>query len=387
MASESGGDGRSVSERLAQEPGRFNFFQAVRILERMSLVQSRRAHGPRRGRVGEDAAPAEETVRFRSLPSHAFPAVDVHSVRSTSGRRVDNAPGPPPELFVTFFGLVGALGALPQHYTRLILGRDREKDSSFRDFLDLFQHRLVSLFYRSWEKSRVTEAYARRHIDPAEGEDLLTTALYSIVGMSSPAVRGASRLDSEIFLRFGGMFSDRRRNAVSLQQLLTDELSMPVEVRQFQGEWLALPQEDQSSLSGGACLGESAILGTRVWSLQSKFRLRIGPLTYADARQLLPTGNRIGQLCDLVRAYVGGEFRFDVQLVIVRDEVPACRLGRRADDPCRLGWNTWLQSRPPEHDAEDAVFEADHPAIRTQRGPSVAGTPYTVDFTPAASTR
>lgn len=383
MAAESGGNSRSVSERLVEEPGRFDFFQAVRILERMSLVQSRRAHGPNRSRVGEDAAPGDEAVRFHSVPSHAFPAANVFAVRGTSGRRVENAQGPPPDVSVTFFGLVGAMGTLPQHYTRLIVARDREKDTSLRDFLDVFQHRLISLFYRAWEKSRITESYARRLIDPhGHDEDLLTTALYSIVGMASPVVRGSTRLDQEVFLRFGGMFADRRRNAVSLEHLLIDVLSMPVEIRQFQGEWLALPAEDQSSLMGGAQLGESAILGTRVWNLQSKFRLRIGPLRYVTARRLLPTGDRIGPLCELVRAYVGGEFRFDVQLVIFRDEVPACRLGG-SDDGSRLGWNTWLQSRPPEQDADDAVFEGDHPAIFGDRAVS-PGKSYTVDFTPAA---
>ena len=157
-------------------------------------------------------------------------------------------------------------------------------------------------------------------IEPtADDEDLITAALFSIVGMAAGSVRGASRLDSEVFLRYSGLFADRRRNAVSLQQMLADHLDLPVDVQQFQGEWLALPDEDQSCLSGmqgGARLGETAILGTRVWSVQGKFRLRLGPFSYATARRFLPTGDRIGPMCELVRAYVGGEFRFDVQLVI-----------------------------------------------------------------------
>jgi len=371
MAAAGRRDGRPVSEQLVREPGRFNFFQVVRLLERMTLVQSRRAHGP-----------------LRTVASHAFPAVSVQSVRSTSGQRVDNSEGPPPDVYVSFLGLIGPVGALPYHYTRLILSRDREKDRALRDFLDLFQHRLISLFYRAWEKSRITEDYARRAIDPtSDGEDLLTTALYSLLGMAAKSVRGGGQLDEDVFLRYAGLFADRRRNAVSLQRMLEDYLSLPVEVRQFQGEWLALPAEDQSCLSmlalnGGAQLGQTAILGTRVWSVQSKFRLRLGPFNYRTAFRFLPTGDRIGPLCELVRAYVGGEFRFDVQLVIFPEEVPQCRLGGDARTGSRLGWNTWLHGQPPDHDVDDAVFEGDQPAVRDGRFAGEAAATYTVDFNP-----
>jgi type VI secretion system protein ImpH len=388
MAAAGRGDVRPVSEQLVREPGRFNFFQVVRLLERMSLVQSRRAHGPRRGRVGEDETPATEAARFHTVPSLAFPAVSVQSVRSTGGQRVDNAAGPPPDVYVSFLGLVGSVGALPHHYTRLILARDREKDRALRDFLDLFQHRLISLFYRAWEKSRITEHYARRALDPTnEDEDLLTTAFFSLIGMSDPSLRGGQRVHADVFLRYVGLFADRRRNAVSLQQMLEDYLGLSVEVCQFQGEWLALPVEDQScvsttGLNGGAMLGQTAILGTRVWSVQSKFRLRLGPFNYRTAYRFLPTGDRIGPMCELVRAYVGGEFRFDVQLVIFPDEVPQTRLGGSPRSGSRLGWNTWLLSQPPDHDVDDAVFEGDHPAVREGRFAEGPAGMYTVDFDP-----
>jgi type VI secretion system protein ImpH len=386
MASEGRRDGSPVTERLVREPGRFNFFQAVRLLERLSLVQSLRGRGPRRDRVGEDGTPQNEAARFHTTPSHAFPAVSVQSVRTTSGKRAENATGPPPDVHVSFLGLVGPLGALPQHYTRLALSREREKDRSLRDFLDLFQHRLISLFYRAWSKSRITEDYARRVLDPGvQEEDLVTSAVYSLVGMYSDAVRGGGRLDPEVFVRYSGLFADRRRNAVSLEQMLQDCLQLPVSVRQFQGEWLALPPDDQSCLSpmlnGGGCLGVSAILGARVWSVQTKFRVRLGPFGYATARRFMPTGDRIAPLCQLVRAYVGGEFRFDVQLVIFGDEIPPCRLGGDPGEGSRLGWNTWVLSQPLQREVDDAVFEGELPAVERQFA-NQTGDMYTVEFAP-----
>ncbi|MCI0700694.1 MAG: type VI secretion system baseplate subunit TssG, partial [Planctomycetia bacterium] len=90
---------------LFSAPGKFDFFQAVRLLERL-------AAGDGRAAVGGDTAPEQEAVHFRVLPALRFPAGPVSKA---------NAGGEaPPELVVTFGGLTGPDGILPQHYTALL---------------------------------------------------------------------------------------------------------------------------------------------------------------------------------------------------------------------------------------------------------------------------
>jgi type VI secretion system protein ImpH len=109
---------------------------------------------------------------------------------------------------------------------------------------------------------------------------------------------------------------------------------------------------------GGArpALGRTAVLGSRFWDQQARFRLCIGPIGRGLFGRLLPSGSEFRVVVQLARFFVGPDLDFDVQLVLRRDEVPRCRLGDRTPEAPRLGWSTWLGTRPRAADAADAVL-------------------------------
>src|SRR5262249_36158429 len=137
MATHGWGTAPSVASWLFDEGYRFDFYQAVKLLE---LLQ------PDSTAVGEGAEPEKEAVRFTSKISMAFPATDVATIHPPKH------PGTPAEMTVNFLGLAGCLGPLPPPYTELILDSVRRHDTALRDFLDIFNHRLVSLLYRVRKK-------------------------------------------------------------------------------------------------------------------------------------------------------------------------------------------------------------------------------------------
>ncbi len=361
MAAAGGRANDSLSALLFREPYRFNFFQAVRLLE---WVLRERGGARRRQPVGRDFPAGREVVRFRCLASLAFPAGAVAEVVDP-----DAQPGPAPApaaMTVSFLGLTGPQGALPRHYTALLLRRLRLKDSSLRDFLDLFNHRLVSLFYRAWEKYRLPFAYERTVLDGRGPEtEPCTRALYSLVGLGTPGLRERLSFDDEALLYYAGHFAHRPRSAAALEAILADYFGLPVHVQQLLGQWLRLGPEDHSLMPGPGCpegrnneLGMNLVAGEQVWDVQSKFRLRLGPLTYGQFRALMPDRAALRRVAELARSYVGVEFDFDVQLVLRAAEVPRCRLGGGAEG-AHLGWNTWVSSGPPAHDAADAVLRVE----------------------------
>jgi type VI secretion system protein ImpH len=362
MAAENGREGVDLSERLLREPHRFDFFQAVRLLEWIARERAR-PDGQRPGApVGQDAAPEREVVRFRALPSLGFPASPVAQVRQPAAE--DGAAWPPPaEMVVSFLGLTGPSGALPQHYTTLLLRRIRERDYALRDFLDLFNHRLVSLFHRAWEKYRLPFAYERHKLGPAgEEADLATWGLYCLAGLGTAGLRGRLEVPDEAFLFYAGHFAHCPRSAAALEGILEDYFELPVRVQPLQGQWLALGAEERSRVPGPGCpkgrnnrLGADLVVGQRVWDVQSKFRVRVGPLGYDEFRRLMPSGDRLVPLHQLTRTYVGPDLDFDVQPVLRAAEVPWCRL-RTTGERSRLGWNTWARSRGMGRDVDDAVF-------------------------------
>ena len=366
----------TLREQLFDQAYRFDFFQAVRLLQHMASKQPEADDAARpeaddatrRHPVGDDHAPAQEVVRFRAVASHTFPPGSISELRRPkhSGPGAD-AETPqetsPPEMLTPLLGLTGPAGVLPQHYTSLVIQRVRDKDFALRDFLDLFHHRLLSHFYRAWEKHHFPVAYERVEQTPgAATEDLFTRCLYSLVGLGTAGLRGRMEFDDEAFVFYGGFFAHWPRSAVSLELLMSDYFELPVEVRQFQGQWLYLSPEDRSSLPCpswpqglNARLGADVVLGERVWDVQGRFRVRFGPLGYERFCRFSPLGDMLRPMCQMIRSYAGPQFDFDVQPVLRGEEVPWCRLGDQSN-PARLGWNTWVRSGPIDHDVSDAIF-------------------------------
>ncbi len=379
MAPSSKRESTPLSQQLAEEPFRFDFFQAVRIFQHLAWEETNDDVGLPHQPIGYDYAPDREVVRFRALPSHQFPSGDISSLtwnttdqenegqehEGRGGTQETATEGPVAEVVVPFMGLTGPAGVLPQHYTQTVIDRVRSKDHSLRDFWDLFNHRVLSHFYRAWQKYRFhiqfEEAACRS--DRPSSEDAFTTCLYSLVGLRGGSVRNRLRLDDVAWLYYGGHFAHRLPNVASLTAILEDYFELDVQVHQFQGQWLYLSMRDQSTtprdddLDGqNNLLGINVVVGEKVWSVENKFRIRVGPLGYDKFRRFMPTGDMLIPLCQTVRAYCGPEYDFDVQPVLEAEDTPWCKLGDEGNPSC-LGWNTWLRADHQANDVDDAVFQ------------------------------
>lgn len=358
-------------DRLVEESFGFDFFQAVRLLERFY---------PERQAVGRMASPESEVVRFKGITSLNFPPSSIVDLRTTSADR-------PASMSVAFMGLTGLNGALPRPYTELLIRLEGERFGpgkfALRDWLDLFNHRLVSFFFRAWEKYRFSIPYERREYErPAP--DPFTRGLLSLVGLGTPGLRDrlvvevpaaepqpqrrpVAKVDDLSLLYYSGLFANQTRSAIGLESLLHDYFRLPVRVLQFQGQWLVLDEENQSRLGeeeGHARLGDDLVLGDRVWNAEQAFRVQLGPLTWSQFNDFIPDDSGGGRhnafflLCHLARLYAGPELDFDVQLVLLAREVPECRLpvGDELGPP--LGWTTWLRSEELDRDGTETVLSA-----------------------------
>jgi type VI secretion system protein ImpH len=354
MAAEDGRKDPDLSDLVRGEPYRFDFFQTVRLLE--AAARERAGRDPRHpaASVGGDHAPDREHVRFRAALSLSFPAAPLTQVRSP-------ASGGPAEAIVTFLGLVGPHGVLPPHYTALILRRLRDKDFALRDFLDLFNHRAVSLFYRAWEKYRLPIACERAARDGTT--DPATHAVYCLTGLGTDGLRGRQAVSDGAFLYYAGHFAHFPRSAAALEALLAEYFGLPVEIEQAAGQWLTLADADRSRLPDdefpegrNAGLGLTAVAGERVWDVQSKFRVAVGPLTYGEFRRFMPDGNGLQQLGALTRTYVGPELDFEILPLLKPTEAPPLVLAGDGPDGPRLGWNTWVHEGDYVSVLSDASF-------------------------------
>lgn len=348
---------------IGQHPGKYDFFQAVRLLERHfetcapdEIEDAMETRAP----IGGDAHPRRETVRFRSLPALSYSSAPVTKLTPLPPR--GDVKAPPPEMTVSFLGLTGPAGALPQHYTALLLARLRERDRALHEFLDLFHHRIVSHFYRAWEKNRFPIQW-ERHQRRSAGDDSFSLILSSLVGFGTAGQSGRMNAADNVFRYFGGQFANRCRSAVELQRILTEQFGTEVRILQFHGRWLTLDDVDRTCLATAVRgsefhnrLGLDTVLGDRVWDVQGSFRIVIGPVDYATFEEYMPSGRRLRAISQMTRAFVGLEFDFDVQIVLAAGEVPECRIESTSSGGPRLGWNTWLRSQEINSENNDGVF-------------------------------
>jgi len=342
MGPESGKSDPSVEEILFGESYRFDFFQAVRLLE--AIYRNRNP-------VGRQGSPGQEVVRFHSYLTLSFPASEIQEIMPASGG--DESPA---QMTESFMGLAGPSGPLPRHYTVLMLDRQRRKDFVLRDFLDLFNHRLISLFYRAWEKYRFQIDYERAARAGHAASDSFSMHLFDLVGMGTNGLRGRLEFGDQVLLFYAGLLAQHPRSGSALAGILSDCFGVKVDVVQFVGQWLEITEENRTRLGPGEVnnrLGIGAVAGKRIWDQQAKFKLRLGPLSWREFSRFLPDGDAFRPLVQMTRYFAGQEFDFDLQLVLNAAEVPPLRLG---DKNSRLGFSTWLKTRQFTRDADQVLF-------------------------------
>jgi len=336
MATTNGRTDTSLKHHLFDEPYRGDFYQAVRLLRQID---------PERNRVGRDGDPRREAARFRTRAGLTFPASQIHQIKPES------SDGTPPEMMVAFMGLTGPLGVLPQHFTELVAERARYRDTAIWEFFDVFNHRMISLFYRVWEKHRLGAAYDSGELDE------ITSYLFATIGMGTEGLRNRMSIPDQAMLLYGGLIAQRPHSAGVIAAILSDYFSVPAAVVQFEGQWLELEETNQSRLGkSNSRLGVDTIAGRRVWDNQSKLRARFGPLTFEQFKAFLPVGSAAKPAADLLRFLVGMEFDFDINLELEANEVPDCTLTTRGDSRPMLGWTTWLKTRAFTTDDSQVVL-------------------------------
>jgi len=332
---------KSVKTEIFDDPTRFEFFQAVRVFEKIF---------PDRKAVGRESVPTNEVLRFRSRMALDFPASEVHEIVELEDELTGEQKT---EMFVNFMGMAGVSGVLPVHYTELIMDRIRYRDTAMWAFLDIFTHRSVSMFFRAWEKYRFPVAYER-------GNDDFTAFLFDFVGQGTAGLRGRMGLEDESLLPYSGLIAQKPHSTKALENILSDYFGVPAKIEQFFGQWLKLYDEDITKLGkANSALGVSAIIGTRVWDQQSKFRVRLGALTFRQFQDFLPNGPANKALHSIVSFMTGIEFDFDVQLVLKAKEVPGTVMTTRAIRKPMLGWTSWLKSKPFKQDDDQVVLETE----------------------------
>jgi type VI secretion system protein ImpH len=333
MASNGGQTADHLIQELEKKPFSFDFFRAVRLLQ---------ARFPSHARIGYSFSPSQDPVRFGQRPSLAFAPSTIDCLR--------HSPNGPPRLFVHHFGLLGPNGPMPLHLTEY--ARERQlhaSDHTITSFLNVFHHRLASFFFRAWADSQKTVDLDR------PPDQRFAVFLGSFFGLGTESMRERDEVQDWAKLFFTGRLANQTRPAEGLEAILREYFDIKTELQTFVGRWMNLPPDCLCKLGDSpqtGQLGLTTIVGSRFWEAQLNFRIRMGPMKLADFERLLPSGVAFKRLKRWVTNYCGEHFFWDVQFVLMAEEVPEVRLGQSG----QLGWTTWLRTKPFPRDADDLIL-------------------------------
>ncbi|WP_224545031.1 type VI secretion system baseplate subunit TssG [Mesorhizobium sp. CA16] len=311
----------------------FDFFELLRRLEQ------------RRGLFGHSGTADREPARLGQHVRLSFSARDVIKFQDAT----DKAPA---RVTVANLGLLGPEGPMPLHLTRWVLdrlsqrwftgaGAEQTSDTTFVDFVNILQHRMIALYYRAW-----ADAHPAVQVERSVG-GRVRAMLEAMAGIGLPGTQD-SELDA-VRLRQAGSLANQVDGAERLTLFLATAFKVPVEIKEFVAAWITIPVALQSRVGKAyAALGGGATIGPRVFSRQSRIELRVGPLSLDDFKSFLPGERRLALFKKAVRDMIGEALDVDLRIVLARDAVPSPKMGT-----IQLGRTSWL-SRPVEKgDADD----------------------------------
>ena len=329
-------------DQLTAEPWRFDLFGVLRRFEREHARQPR---------VGDAETLTDEFLILSQNPYMEFPASTLEgAMRESSGRM---------RLIARFLGMFGPQGALPLTTTEESYLWLLERDDAFPRFVDIFQRRFLALFYRAWADPRPIAQNDR------PDADRFRTYIGSMIGVGSPPYRNVDTISDFAKMEFAGLIASKAKSASRLRSLIAGLFGVKVEVDEFVGSWLSFESQDCSQLGANQSrLGIDTILGSSVFSVSDKFRLRVFVKDIVQYERFLPGSELAEQVGDAVFLYLGEEFDWDMELAIPAGEITPVRLGQGA----KLGWTSWMApnwSRTDQTIRTDARF---HVVSRMKRG-------------------
>jgi len=350
----------SVVERLVERPYEYSFRQAIRLLERAAAFLGRNSAQHAKNPVARFASPSSEVVRFHARQSLSFPSAEISSI---SIEKNDSTPGQY-HVYVNFMGLTGACGILPHHYSELVQKRLKLKDKSMMDFFDLFNHRLISLFFQASAKYSLPLEYERKQLELQSGSDTdgHVQILLALMGLGTKGLQNRLYTKDESLLYYGGLFGNKVRTTSGLRQIIFNHFQIPVEIQEFIGQWQELIDDVRTRLPGLTVpsqnnqLGKSTMLGRKGWFAQGKIRIILGPLNNKQLHTFAPGTTTLKALDEIVRLYINFEHDYDYVMRIKRADIPE-RIKLGHGTPPVIGWNTWLSTQTGRHVGTDATVD------------------------------
>ena len=271
-------------ELLKKKSHDFNFFQAVALLEEYY------------GNSVKDRDPLSNgRIKFSANPEISFPSSEIPLVKDHGEWGI--------ELYLSFMGLLGISSPLPHYFTEHGARKSLEP-CALTDFLNIFDHRLYTFFYRAWKKYRPVPTWAQN-----DQFDIYkrVAALAGLTGADDPASKDSS------LMAYAGLFAGVSHNASGLEEILTDCFNgVKATVEQWAPRWAKV--SNLQKLGIDFALGNEAMLGERIFDRSGKILVVLKLTDSNEFEKYLPGSENISRVKDIVKLFSSQPLAFDIEV-------------------------------------------------------------------------
>lgn len=283
-----------------------NFYRFCQLLEQ---------HTPQAPIPGSDWQISQEAVRFKPHPGMGFPASEIRNAEIPDDTDL------PPSVRVTFMGLYGVTSPLPTSYTDDIAQR-RDGYEATADFLDIFNHRLITQYYRIWRKYSYPATFA------PGGEDETSQYLLGLVGLGMPGSAAHTAAPLSRFLALLPVMLLPGRTAEGLASLV-DLLAPQTRATVWHHDPCRIPLDSLLKMRTRNCvtLQHRPVMGTYATDVNGQVLLQLATDSPDEVSGWLPGGQLHADLMALMQVYLGSRLNVRLQLRVARKLLPDAQLG------------------------------------------------------------
>ncbi len=317
------------SDELYFELTKLPLFQSIHVVEEALLRTE--------ALIGTDTLPKHEKINLKASASLGYEHAQLVALKPIANNKLS--------LETNLIGLTGEQGVMPQHYSELALQRQKQGDRAMVDFYNIFNHRLLSLYYRSWQLSQLTvqaRAHARNHRSP------LISCLDTLTGQVN-----------NLSLHYGGLYASPTRSKGALKGILECISGCEVYIHELQGQWIQLPKYEQTRLVSRtnpegqfSRLGKGASLGSKAWNINAGVTFEFVPKNKSQVEKLLGNSPSLSVVKNTALDFIGGHKHAKWQMTTKHSLLPLVQLSKHHG---QLGIGSVLKRHKRTEDREITI--------------------------------
>ncbi len=292
---------------------------------------------------GTDWQVGLEPVRYRPHPGMGFPAGEIKGMNEPEHAHL------PQSVHITFMGLYGVESPLPTHYIDDI-AQQREGWEATCDFLDIFNHRLISLYYRIWRKYSYPATFA------PGGTDNTSQYLLGLAGLGIPGCAANTAAPLSRFLALLPVMLLPGRTAEGMDALVR-LLAPDTLTAVYHHDCCRIPLAQQVAMSTQrpVSLKHRPVMGTHGTDVNGQVLLRLTTGNPEEVRGWLPGGELHGDLMALLHVYLGSHLNVRLQLCVARHLLPDAQLACSEKNAVQLGRTAVLRPLNAQQNRNDII--------------------------------